>query len=423
MEKNFTMRSLFRKVFLFSALLFFLTNLNAQIRHDVQVSNNVFSPSSLTVEIGDTVVWTNIQGNHNVNGQKSTFPTNPESFGNEVGAGWTYSYVFNTPGHYDYRCDPHYIYGMTGSVTVNEPGAENKLVVNFTSMNPHIGETLYLNVVDQTSGLELVRVNTTVSQEFSIEIMGIENGQSYFVNFFADHDGDGMYDAPPVDHAWQLDLANVNGDETLNFTHNTNFTDIGWQNKLIVNFKNMNPHIGEMLTMYLKDLSTNMYIDTIEIDDIPAEFSLTTFKIEVGASYDIDIYADHNSNGSYDVPPADHAWRLPLSNVKGDTIVDFTHNTNFTDIMIATANNDLALTEFDAIVYPNPAKDQLYLSGKNLTNLKVSFFNMLGKEIGINPISSGSENIRYNIQNLNQGLYFVQIESSTMKKVMKFIKQ
>jgi len=90
----------------------------AQISHSVQVSSFVFTPNVLTIDEGDTVVWTNVGGTHNVNGTQSEFPSNPESFGNDLGAGWVYSFVFNLAGEYDYRCDPHWTAGMTGTITV-----------------------------------------------------------------------------------------------------------------------------------------------------------------------------------------------------------------------------------------------------------------------------------------------------------------
>ncbi len=105
------------------SFLLFMASHNgvAQTTVDVTVSNNVYTPNSITINVGDTVRWTNVQGNHNVNGTQATYPNNPESFGNSVaGPGWVLTHVFNTPGNYDYRCDPHLFLGMTGTVTVND---------------------------------------------------------------------------------------------------------------------------------------------------------------------------------------------------------------------------------------------------------------------------------------------------------------
>ncbi len=91
---------------------------NGPIKYSVNLLSGTFSPSSLTIAIGDTVEWTNSSGFHNVNGTIATFPSNPEGFGNNVSNSWSFSYVFNTAGNYNYQCDVHVSSGMTGTLTV-----------------------------------------------------------------------------------------------------------------------------------------------------------------------------------------------------------------------------------------------------------------------------------------------------------------
>jgi plastocyanin len=91
--------------------------------HYIEVRNNFFSPSDITVNQGETVLWENVSGGiHNVNGSQTTFPSNPESFGSGAPSGvkWTYSYTFNELGTNNYHCDPHESFGMVGTVTVRE---------------------------------------------------------------------------------------------------------------------------------------------------------------------------------------------------------------------------------------------------------------------------------------------------------------
>ena len=117
MNSNFTFRtySFFATIFILALSL----NLKAQTSHDVTASGSSFSPSNLTITVGDEVVWTNSNGSHNVDGLISKFPSNPESFGNAVGTGWIYKFTFNTAGTYDYQCDILGPMGMTGKITVN----------------------------------------------------------------------------------------------------------------------------------------------------------------------------------------------------------------------------------------------------------------------------------------------------------------
>lgn len=110
-----------RLALLLSALL--AAPLAAQTTHTVTLQNLTFDPASLTIEVGDTVVWENAVGTHNVNGTSGdAYPDNPEGFGRAVASGpWTYSFTFNIVGDYGYRCDPHFSMGMVGSITVSTP--------------------------------------------------------------------------------------------------------------------------------------------------------------------------------------------------------------------------------------------------------------------------------------------------------------
>lgn len=111
-----------RKLYLLlvSALSLFAFSANAQTAYEVEVTNFSFTPSELEINVGDTVRWTNVLGLHSVDGRTTTFPENPESFGNEVApAPWTYEYVFTVEGEYDYLCAQH-PNAMTGSISVGD---------------------------------------------------------------------------------------------------------------------------------------------------------------------------------------------------------------------------------------------------------------------------------------------------------------
>jgi plastocyanin len=88
--------------------------------HVVIVSSNVFTPADLTIDVGETVLWRNEGGTHNVNGSLESFPDNPEGFGNgdAATAPWEYQFTFTQEGLYNYQCDPHSSLGMTGTITV-----------------------------------------------------------------------------------------------------------------------------------------------------------------------------------------------------------------------------------------------------------------------------------------------------------------
>jgi plastocyanin len=322
-------------LFLSSLVLLISSQVFGAVKHTVNVTDYKFTPAELHISVGDTVEWKNTQGYHNVNGTKSAFPSNPESFGNSLGFGWTFIYVFNTVGKYDYHCDPHIGFGMKGKIEVMESGGNDdgkyNLTVNFTGMTPHVGQTLWLEVVEKNTGKEVERKKQIVTTNFSLDISGIEKDHSYFVNFYADHNKNGKYDVPPVDHAWRLELNNVSGNSVLDFAHNTNFTNIEWKNKLTVHFMSMNPHIGQTMKLAVTDKNTGAELSRLTTT-VSVDFMVDIYGIEKDKSYNIDFFADHNKNGAYNTPPTDHAWRLQLNDVKNDTIINFVHNTSFTDI-------------------------------------------------------------------------------------------
>lgn len=69
---------------------------------EVVVSNFSFTPSTVTINTGDTVVFRNIAGFHNVVADNNSFTSGPAD-----NAPWTYQRTFNTAGSFRYYCAPH----------------------------------------------------------------------------------------------------------------------------------------------------------------------------------------------------------------------------------------------------------------------------------------------------------------------------
>jgi hypothetical protein len=219
---------------------------------------------------------------------------------------------------------------------------------------------------------------------------------------------------------------NVMGDTVVPFIHNTNFTEIAWPYKLTVNFIHMTPHVSQLFKLYLRNNATGAFIDSTEMDPImAADFSVNLFTIMPDSSYNVDFWADLNGNRKYDVPPADHAWRIELINVRGDTVLNFTHNTDFTDIGlgVATGIGNMEAGSFNT--FPNPARDELTIrsnsNARSITAIKV--FNSAGKLVlDENGLTGGSE-VKINVSGLNPGLYILSVSDGLNIKRGKFIKQ
>jgi plastocyanin len=133
--------------------------------HLVETEGMTFSPSSINIIVGDTVTFVNTGGSHNVNGTTASFPNNPESFGNAVSAGWTFTHVFNTAGNYDYWCDPHSP-SMAGVINVSSPNNITYTLINSEGCDSVVTLDLTIN----SSPIINIGNDTTICDNASITL-------------------------------------------------------------------------------------------------------------------------------------------------------------------------------------------------------------------------------------------------------------
>lgn len=189
-------------------LFFSSVTLNAQTSHYVTAGGGgitgidpYFNPQFITIQQGDTVVWNNIQGIHNVNGTTTLYPDNPESFASGAGAAapWTYIHVFTIPGFYEYECSM-WDHNLTqfGSITVTSNtaignhNAQHELIsiypnpfmtkttVEFKSVHNDYGK---LNLMDLT-GRIVKTINIGTSSKIVVARGNLKPG-IYFVEYIA----------------------------------------------------------------------------------------------------------------------------------------------------------------------------------------------------------------------------------------------
>ena len=82
--------------------------------YSIDISGFSFAPSALTVQVGDTVTWTNLDSaTHTV-----TFNGSASLSSGELQEGGTHSVTFDSVGTYAYGCSPHAY--MQGTITVTK---------------------------------------------------------------------------------------------------------------------------------------------------------------------------------------------------------------------------------------------------------------------------------------------------------------
>jgi plastocyanin len=71
-----------------------------------------FRPAVITINVGDTIIFSNVSGTHTVTGSGSDPFCGPNPVSTSC------SHTFNTTGTFNYFCSPHVTLGMTGQVIV-----------------------------------------------------------------------------------------------------------------------------------------------------------------------------------------------------------------------------------------------------------------------------------------------------------------
>ena len=311
---------------------------------------------------------------------------------------------------------------------------QNILTINFAGMTPHIGQMLEIKLENSTTEKEIgrVKIPAIASASFPVQIIGLTEPGDYSVEFYADLNGNGIYDVPPTDHAWKVGFNYTGGDAEVSFSHNTTFTDIKWKYLLTVNFASMTPHVGQLFELRVVDAQNQEEAGRISLPAVLVpSYTVEVPGFDLNKDYNIDFYADLNGNGSYNAPPVDHAWRQTFNSSTGDFTSAFSHNASFVDIQWpgATAVDDKEINPIDFALsqnYPNPFNPYTVISftikADQLVTLKV--FNALGEEVTTlvnGNLAKGTHRINFNASGLNSGLYLYKLESGNQVQSKKMI--
>jgi plastocyanin len=84
---------------------------STSITHEVDISGFAYDPVSITISVGDEVMWTNLDSaTHTVTEDMSMFDSG------DLAQNDTFTYTFDSTGTYNYYCTYHT--SMTGTVIV-----------------------------------------------------------------------------------------------------------------------------------------------------------------------------------------------------------------------------------------------------------------------------------------------------------------
>ena len=93
--------------------------------HTINFSGTSFSPSTLNVAVGDTIVWSGNFGFHQIQNTAGAIPNGAATFGPSASTDITFMYVVMVPGQYGFQCNFHASMGMIGSFTAVTADVKN----------------------------------------------------------------------------------------------------------------------------------------------------------------------------------------------------------------------------------------------------------------------------------------------------------
>jgi LPXTG-motif cell wall-anchored protein len=87
---------------------------------NVTLKDNLFAPKTITVKVGDTVMWTDQgQNEHTVTADDGSFDSGDLKTGEKT----SFTFTFTKAGTFAYHCKYHGPMGMVGTVVVQAAGA------------------------------------------------------------------------------------------------------------------------------------------------------------------------------------------------------------------------------------------------------------------------------------------------------------
>lgn len=134
--------------------------------HTINFGGTSFTPNTLEVAVGDTIVWNGNFGFHEI--QSTSVPSGAAMWGPTTSDQTSLIYVVTVAGSYAYQCNIHGSMGMTGTFTTVTAGVPN-VVSNSAA-------TLEKSFPNPSTGRTTIRYTLTNSSDVSLKIFDL-NGK------------------------------------------------------------------------------------------------------------------------------------------------------------------------------------------------------------------------------------------------------
>ncbi|MDX1409370.1 MAG: T9SS type A sorting domain-containing protein, partial [Saprospiraceae bacterium] len=376
----------------------------------VILQNLAFTPRDLTIEVGQTVRFTNVENNveHNVNGSLEDYPCNPFGFfsGAAADGPWDFDLTFNLAGFYEYQCDPHVDFDMFGTITVVDPN------------EPIYFDDAIGNVTDEDANGVALSLKTPVT------LTGVVYGSNLrppgLLFNIIDQQGDGITvfkDAADCYEVTEGDEVSVAG----TITQFNGLTQLTVAKQVEVNSSGNALAAPALVTVPLSEETEGKFV---RIEDVMVDSIIQTG----GSGWNI---FGTNSHGSYVIRLdsdvfSDAPYEGKVISVNGlggqfDSSEPFTDGYQLLPRGPADIEETLSTTELpvDAVeMFPNPAGNQLFFK-TDLPIDEIRLFDLTGALI---QVVSGV-NHRVALNTVIPGIYLVRVITGEGAWTGRLIKQ
>ena len=389
--------------------------------HRIEVTNNIYTPADITITEGETILWENLEGNHNVDGRQSTYPDNPESFysGAVAPAPWTFTHTFNEVGKYDYECTAHVALGMVGTVTVEPDEGEP------TDFPPYdIGEV---------TGNNPEGVPDSLGVKCSLQgiIHGANKRENGYLFTFIDSLGDGIGTFRPNDIG---PYRPEQGDEIIvegTIGQFNGLTQIEVENIMLLSRGNdiqmpieiNNPLSEETESQYI-GIGPGTFVDSDQWDDSGNSFN---FEFEDADGNRFDIRIDRNTElAGLAEPPLPNGFDdvFTIIGVGGqfDNSLPFEEGYQMLpsfegDFMVSTSAT--SIQKSDVLIFPNPTDNQLIIRNIPAGTKTIKIYNEMG--ILVKEIPNPETQINTSVSNLTAGPYIIHFYGHQINESTTFV--
>lgn len=385
--------------------------------HMIEVSTSVFTPSDLTINIGETVLWQNIDGEHNVDGRQETYPDNPASFysGPAEMAPWEFTHTFTALGTYDYECTPHAAVGMTGTITVINPNQAPLYDIATVTTNDANGVPDSIGVECRLRGIIYGANRRSGGYEFAL-IEGMDG-----ITVFSSDEIRG-YSAEMGDEVEvQGTISQFNGTTQLNAS---DITLISEGNPLLA--PREVDSLGEHTESEYIGLERVKFVDPSNWDGSGSSFNIEIQNVITGEILTMRIDEDVPLAGLPEPPEGADGSDFGIIGIGGQFDPDEPYFDGYqlfpsfeSDFIMLTSTNNIY--ELNAKVYPNPADKILTVEDLPEHTERIKIYDQLGQLVKtVEPVSP---KMVLDINDLVPGTYFIISEIEGNIYYQQWLKQ